>query len=212
MGYKSTKYSCDNQACIKEKHFQPLLSPALAKWAWLPLSLVPWPPVPCVPAAGRSSPRSHPSPPAPSSPGHSPRGVASAADAAFVSPTSTCRGIARGRCCANPQLSSCSPSALSSCGHKRGKGSQRRGGRRMETKAGWIFPGPSQIYSTKNLYSHIIERRDGISADSLLSTEETVKFQSTGIFFWTKNCLIFLSLQIFFSIQICFRWFPQAIM
>lgn len=35
----------------------------------------------------------------------------------------------------------------------------------------------------KSLYSHFIERRDGISADSLLSTEETVKFQSTGIFF-----------------------------
>lgn len=77
--------------------------------------------------------------------------VADAADAAFVSPTSTCHGIARGRCYANPEPSSCSPSAPSSCGHKRGKGSQRRGGRRMEAKAGWIFPGPSQIYSTKKL-------------------------------------------------------------
>lgn len=65
MGYKSTKYPCDNQACIKEKHFQPLLSPALAKWAWLPLSLVPWPPpVPCIPAgAPRAPTQAHQLPP-----------------------------------------------------------------------------------------------------------------------------------------------------
>lgn len=28
-------YPCNNQACIKEKHFKLFLSPALAKWAWL---------------------------------------------------------------------------------------------------------------------------------------------------------------------------------
>lgn len=134
-----------------------------------------------------SSPRSHPSPPAPSSPGHSPCGVASAADAAFVSPTSICHGIASGRCYTNPELSSCSPSAPSSCGHKRGKGSQRQGGKRMETKARWIFPGPSQIYSTKNTYTLALSRGEMESQQTRFSAlRKQSSFRVLAYFFELK--------------------------
>lgn len=51
MGYKFTMCPCNNQANVKEKHFKPLLSTALAKWAWVQPSLVPWPLVPCIPTA-----------------------------------------------------------------------------------------------------------------------------------------------------------------
>lgn len=51
MGYKFTMCPCNNQPNVKEKHFKPLLSTALAKWAWVQLSPVPWPLVPCIPTA-----------------------------------------------------------------------------------------------------------------------------------------------------------------
>lgn len=160
MGYKFTMYPCNNQACIKEKLFKLLLSPALAKWAWLQSSLVPWPPVPCIPAAGRSYLHSHPTPPAPSSPRHSPRGG----------------GSTVGGWC-----SSCDPNLSLPCHHTgkvphkawtfcmlsffpfilwppKRKGIPKTGRDKMETMVRWIFPGPSQIYSTL-----LTLRRTGLS-------------------------------------------------
>lgn len=137
MGYKFTMYPCNNQACIKEKHFKFLLSPALAKWAWLQRSLVPWPPVPCIPAAGSRSLHSHPTPAAPSNPGHSPRGAVftvggwrSSGDPNLSLP---CHHTGKVR--HKPKLSSCSLSAPSSCGHQRAKASQRQG--EKEWKQRW---------------------------------------------------------------------------
>lgn len=51
MGYKFTMCPCNNQPNVKEKHFKPLLSTALAKWAWVQLSPVPWLLVPRNPTA-----------------------------------------------------------------------------------------------------------------------------------------------------------------
>lgn len=149
MGYEFTMYPCNNQACTKGKHFKLLLSPDLAKRAWLQHSLVPWLPVPCSPAAGRTSLHSHPTPPAPSSPGHSPRGGPSAVGG-WCSPCDpnlslpchrTGKVLRKGW--AFLMLSFC-PFIL---WQPKRKGIPKTGGERMEAKVRWIFPGPSQIYS-----------------------------------------------------------------
>lgn len=150
MGYKFTMYPCNNQACIKEKHFK-LLSPALAKSELNSSSA--WCPGPLCHASLLLAGALHtPVQPHQLSPplGTVPMGVL----------------LQRGGWC-----SSCDPSlslpyhhtgkvphkawaflTLSFCPFipwpPKRKGILKTGGERMETKVRWIFPGPSQIYST----------------------------------------------------------------
>lgn len=177
MGYEFTMYPCNNQACIIRKCFKLLLSPALAKWAWLQLIRVPWPPELCILAFDGSSLHTRSTPPTPSSPWHGPPWGAfcsEGADAAFVTPISACHTITQRmaitwKAWAFLMLSFC-PFILWLPKRKRVPKTRAE---KIETKVRWIFSGPSQLYSTL-----LILRRTGLSHIS--------PARCLGFWFWLK--------------------------